>query len=299
MAERGKPLRCAFLTMNEVSPSAPDPDLAFAPLAELGWQCEWLNWRAGSVAWQEWDAIYPAAAYDYPQAAAAFLAMLEAIEQSSAVLVNPLSLIRWNLSKTYLRELQDAGIGIVPSRWHQGFAGCGLDAEAQCLAADRIVIKPVVSTNATDTYLLDTPVSADVNAEMARVFAARAFVIQPFVRGIQSAGEFSLFYFAGSFSHAIRKMPKPDDYRVQEEYGGYVAPYAPGEKLLAMAEQLMASLPTMPVYARCDYVPGNDGAYQLMELELIEPSLYLETDDGAATRFAAAFDNYVRARTGD
>lgn len=298
MAERSKPLRCAFLTMHEVSPGAPDPHPAFQPLTDLGWRCEWLNWRAEIVHWQDWDAVYPAATYDYPQDPTAFLELLTTIDASAAALVNPLALIRWNLSKTYLRELQAAGIAIVPSRWHQNFAGCDLDAEARVFAADRIVVKPVISTNATDTYLLGVPVSASDKAWMARVFASRAFVVQPFVARIQAEGEFSLFYFSATFSHAIRKMPGPDDYRVQEEHGGHVVPYSPDETLIGLAQQLMQALPVKPVYARCDYVPGNGGDYELMELELIEPSLYLETQEGAAARFAAAFDHYVRAGTG-
>ena len=279
--------------MEDTVGGQPSPDPAMAALARLGWRCEWHNWRSADVSWNDWDAVYVAATYDYPQRPEAFLALLGDIERSAAVLVNPLSLVEWNVDKAYLREIEQRGVAIVPGRWYSRAKDCDLDADGKRFGTDALVVKPAISTNATDTFLMRLPADESDHGRMAAVFADRDFVVQPFVEAIQREGEYSLFYFGGVYSHAIRKIPKASDYRVQEEHGGHVVSHRPSDALLAAADHLLSVLPAEPVYARCDYVQGANGDYQLMEVELIEPSLYLETNDMAAIRFAEAFNNYV------
>lgn len=283
--------RCAFLTMEETQGWSIDADLAFEPLAELGWQCEWLPWQSRNVDWDEWDAVYVAATWDYPEDPAGFLAVLEAVDRSAATLVNPLPLIRWNIPKTYLRELASGGAAIVPSRWYERYADCDLAADAREFGVDRLVVKPVISTNAADTYLVSLP---DPDVEMAATFADRPFVVQPFIREIQTEGEYSLFYMGGRFSHAIQKVPVSGDFRVQEEHGADIRPVHPPAETIAAADSIHRQLSPEPLYARCDFVRDEQGVFRVMELELIEPSLYLRMDLDAPCRFAEAFDHFVR-----
>ena len=132
-----------------------------------------------------------------------------------------------------------------------------------------------------------------LEGRLCEVFRKRPFVIQPFVASIVADGEFSLFYFNREFSHAIQKVPKPGDFRVQEEHGATITAVNPDADLLAAGERVMALVEPMPAYARADFVRAEDGRYMVMELELIEPSMYLRIDPQAPERFAQAFDQYV------
>ena len=129
---------------------------------------------------------------------------------------------------------------------------------------------------------------------LVQVFSGRSYFVQPYIEQIQHEGEYSLFFFAGEYSHAIVKRPKAGDFRVQEEHGAEIASVEPEAELVDVARELIALVDPQPVYVRADFVRGDDGQYLLMELELIEPALYFRTSAGAADRFAAAFDKSVR-----
>lgn len=155
---------------------------------------------------------------------------------------------------------------------------------------DKVVIKPTVGGNALDTFILTNPVPDDMLELLADRFTGRPFFVQPFIESIRDEGEYSLFFFNGEYSHAIVKTPKAGDFRVQEEHGAKITPTTPPEGMLDVAQRVFSHIEPLPVYGRGDWVRGPDGRFLLMELELIEPSLYLRTDSGAALRFARAFD---------
>jgi len=147
-------------------------------------------------------------------------------------------------------------------------------------------VKPVVSANADDTFVVDA--GGQEVPELAATFADRAWMLQPFVDSVLAEGEHSLFYFAGRYSHAVVKRPKAGDFRVQEEHGGHIAAEEPAGDLRAAADAVLAALDDTLLQARVDLVRLADGTPALMELELIEPSLYFRMDPGAAGRFADA-----------
>ena len=281
--------------MQETEGWSIDADLSFAPLADLGWRCEWMPWRTPGVDWDSWDAVYIAATWDYPEDPSAFLKVLESVDRSSAILVNDLELVRWNIPKTYLRDLERRGAAIVPSRWYRRMDDCDLGAEFDACGAEKIVVKPVVGANAQDTFLLQAPVATATKALLAETFADRPFIVQPFVGNIRTDGEYSLFYIGGAYSHAIRKVPKSNDFRVQEEHGADIRPSTPGPVLRETADRVVALIEPAPLYARCDFVRDSEGSFRVMELELVEPSLYLRMDADAPARFATAFDRHVEA----
>jgi hypothetical protein len=270
-----------------------DSDLSFGPMQSLGWSVETVPWKSADVDWDEYDAVYINTPWDYPDDPDAFLALLEAIDGSKAVLVNDIALVRWTMAKTYLRDLEMRGAAIVPSSWHDAFDRAMLPRFFDAHRTDRIIVKPVVSTNAHDTFLLQRSVSEVVVRKLEDTFASRPFVVQPFMENVQSEGEFSMLYFSKEFSHAILKTPKDGDFRVQEEHGARIVSAKPEAELLETASGLLELVRPMPVYARSDFVRGRDGRFLLMELELIEPSLYLRMDSAAPMRFARAFHAYV------
>lgn len=290
--------RCAYLTMENNDFWTIDADLAFPYMEMLGWQVKAVPWRNASCDWNKFDAVYVGTPWDYPEAPQQFMHLLQEIDESKAILVNDLALVRWTLTKIYLRDLEERGADIVPSLWFDDFAADQLTHAFDEFSVDTIIIKPVVSTNATDTYLLRRELLADVQANLQSTFRKRPFVVQPFIENIQSDGEYSLFYFDAKFSHGIRKVPKESDFRVQEEYGAEITSLDPEAALIAAGNRIFDLVEPTPVYARVDFVRSSGGRFLLMELELIEPSMYLRMNEKAPRRFAEAFDNHVKIVTG-
>lgn len=285
--------RCGYLTMENAEGWSIDAELGFPPMQAMGWTVDALPWRTEGVDWNLFDAVYIGTPWDYPDDPEHFMRVLESIDQSSAILVNDIALVYWTIPKSYLRDLEDRGASIVPSIWCDEFDVETLDAAFSQFCVDRIIVKPVISTNATDTFLLGRETFSNLVTQLCEKFADRPYVVQPFVENIQSEGEYSLFYFNNVFSHAIQKIPQPGDFRVQEEYGADVIATEPEAALLKTGNQVMQFVDPVPVYSRADFVRGPDGHFLLMELELIEPSMYLRMDAEAPRRFAEAFNEYV------
>ena len=280
--------KCAFLSMDSLANFFAYDDMAFAPLKAQGWLAEQVSWRKPDVDWSQYAVVVVRSTWDYQSDAAAFLACLEKIEASGARLENPLALIKWNISKDYLRDLQQQGINIVPTLWFDTFDLQQLQHGFQHFACDQLVIKPLISANADFTYRLTPQSLIVVQDQLHQEFANRPFMLQPFLPAIVAEGEYSLFYFAGNYSHAILKRPKSGDFRVQEEHGGELHSITPCDEMLTCARHALAALPADALYARIDLV-RHQAEFALMEIELIEPSLYFNMDPAAAQRFADAF----------
>jgi hypothetical protein len=283
------PRSCAFLTTDDLTGYVTDDGLALEPLAELGWAVTAVSWRRTDVDWSRFAAVVIRTTWDYHLDADAFLRALEAIDASGTCLANPLPLVRWNARKTYLRDLSSRGLPIVPTVWGTSLTEDDIPRLRDELGADEIVVKPVISATAYDTFRIGRRHGMDA----AAVFAGREYMAQPFVASIVDEGEVSLFYFGGKYSHAVRKTPRPDDFRVQEEHGGLIVPADPPAVLIALGHRCLAALDRPTLYARVDLVRLPTGGHALMELELVEPSLYFRMDPGAAGRFARALEAWV------
>lgn len=217
-----------------------------------------------------------------------------AVGVSNARLQNDLQTVRWNIHKTYLRDLRDRGLHIVPTRWLDRLDAERLSGLFGEFSSRRIVVKPVVGANADDTFLLDAHATGAAQAAALATFSQRELMAQPFVESIVSTGEYSLFYFGGQYSHSIVKTPKSYDFRVQEEHGGIIRSVQPDDDLVAAAGRVTSVLDRPTLYARVDLVRLPDGCPALMELELIEPSLYFPFDQQAPERFADAVVRLMR-----
>lgn len=280
---------CAFLTTEPLDASVVYDHLAVAPLVARGWTVDTVPWRSGAD-WDAYDVVVVRSPWDYQDAPDAFLDVLAAIDGSSARLENPLAVMCWNLRKTYLRELADAGVPIVPTRWADGLTAASLaDAFAAWDAAE-VVAKPVVSAGAEGTFRLGPDPGAWTAALMS--LATRACMIQPFLPSVVDEGEWSVFAFDGAVSHTILKTPEAGDFRVQEEHGGRIRAATPDADLLAITDAALTAIPHPEplLYARVDAVRLPDGSLAIIELELIEPSLYFPWAPGSAERFAEALD---------
>lgn len=176
----------------------------------------------------------------------------------------------------------------MPTLWDETYTADNLVRWRDTLGTDEMIIKPSISATAADTYRLRA-----FDEELVPVFSEREFLVQPFMHSIIDEGEVSLFYFNGTYSHAIVKRPKPADFRVQEEHGGEISAIVPEPSMRSRAADVLDHIDGDLLYARVDLVRNESGEFALMELELIEPSLYLRMDAAAPSRFAAAIADRI------
>jgi glutathione synthase/RimK-type ligase-like ATP-grasp enzyme len=224
------------------------------------------------------DLVLPLFAWGYQRDVASWYALLDRLERDGLPVVNPVSVLRWNSDKAYLAELGAAGVAVVPTVEVAALDAASLADARAVLGTEEIVIKPAISGGADGTHRIvpGAPVPADAIGQRR--------LVQPLMPGILSEGEYSLFFFAGRFSHAIVKRPAAGDFRVQEQFGGRETAWDANSEALALAAAALAAAPAPPVYARVDMVGDAAGRLHIMELELIEPSLFLHfaPDKGAA-----------------
>jgi glutathione synthase/RimK-type ligase-like ATP-grasp enzyme len=202
--------------------------------------------------------------------------------QSEGVrLANPPAVLRWNADKAYLAEFAAAGAPVVPTRFVERLDEAALHAAAASFGTEALIAKPRISASAFQTIRWSPGTALAGGPD-------RAAILQPFLPDIEIGGELSLIYLGGAFSHAIRKRPQPGDFRVQPEYDGIITPHDPLPDEVGAAEAALRAADADLLYARVDLVRGLDGAPALMEIELVEPDLYLEHHPGAPGAFARA-----------
>lgn len=284
---------CAFLTLQEPGEFVIDDELAVGPLERLGWRVSVLSWRQEAIPWNTFDLVVIRSTWDYWNDVPGFLDVLAQINRQTR-LANSLDVVHWNLAKSYLRDLEGKGVGVVATLWLDELRAEDLADYADRLGVERMVVKPVIGANGEDAYRLDRREDPRRLRRIAARFEGRACMLQPFMEHVLTEGEYSLFYFGGTFSHAILKVPAAGEFRSQEERGADIRGVVPEERLRSRAERALAAVSPTPLYARIDLVRNAGSDFEVMELELIEPSLYLRMDPGAPARFAQAVDAWFR-----
>lgn len=283
--------RVALATYAGLPALAADDRPLLALLPRHGVTAEPVVWDAAGVAWARYDAVVVRSCWDYHLRPGAFLDWVAAVERAGVPLCNPPSALRWNADKRYLRALADAGVPTVPTRWIEpGDAASPGGTLARLLEEtgwDEVVVKPTVSASAHGTWRTSRARAGTDGARFRALAAGGPLMLQPFVAAVTTAGEWSLVFLGGRYSHAVLKRPRPGDFRVQHEHGGRAEPAAPDAATVAAAARALSHVPGGCLYARVDGCVV-DGVFQLMELEVLEPSLFLATSPGAAERFAEA-----------
>lgn len=280
--------RICFLSMDDLGWYVADDDLAIPHLTEFGFEVETLSWRQTARKWNDFDLVVIRTPWDYQSSPNKFLSVLADIERATR-LENPLDIVRWNLDKRYLREMSQRGCRVVPTIWDAAYSRSEFEGWLAILRTQEVIVKPTVSATAEHTYRLK-----QYDPALESVFAERSFLVQPFMQNIVDEGEYSLFYFNGKYSHAINKSPKPADFRVQEEHGGIITEIEPSEAICSAGKKALDLIGRDLLYARVDLVRDGEDNFRLMELELIEPALYLRMNDGAPEQFARAIDSLLR-----
>ena len=282
--------------MSRICILTPDPayEENWQPVADryaalLGLEVDFRCWHdAGDLGVGDlggYALVLPLLAWGYHRAAARWFAALDAWEDAGVRFANPVATLRWNTNKDYLFDLEAAGVPTVPTRLTHALTRDDIEAARAAFGVETLIIKPSISGGADATFRLepgDAIPFAVLETEM---------LIQPMMRSIETEGEYSLFYFGGQYSHAILKRPKSGDFRVQEQFGGGEVVCAPPSAARELADAALSAAPPGNSYARVDMLRGDAGGFVLIELELIEPSLFLEhASDGGA-----AFVNAVHA----
>lgn len=287
--------RCAFLTTDQLEDFFVYDHLVKPHLEDLGWQVDEVSWHDEGHDYNQYDVVVVRSTWDYQSFPNKFVKVLESIEQSIATLENPYQLLLWNFSKDYLRDLEDSGVPILPTIWLEEFDSKLIQQAFSHFDTAEIIIKPWVSANADFTYRLTEEGFIFEQQSIKEALADKAIMVQKFEKTILDAGEFSLFYFGEHYSHAINKRPAADDFRVQEEHGGQLLSIEPSKEMLALAEKTIASLPHKPLYGRVDMLETSKGL-AIIEVELIEPSLYFNMDSESARRFAKELHQQYQMR---
>jgi len=253
-------------------------------LGARGCEAASVLWDQHGVVWDSFDLCLVRSTWNYHDKHAEFLAWAQGVEEATR-LQNPANLITWNSEKTYLRELAAAGVRTVPTVWVEPGAAIEIDVVLQERGWKQAVIKPVVDLGARNLRRVKAGTGEAGNALEATRTRHEAMV-QPFLPSLEEQGELSLIYLGGKLSHAVRKRPAPGDFRVQSIWGGTATPERPDPQHVEVAEQALAHLAEPPLYARIDLVNDLEAKPALIELELIEPNLYLQTDPSAAEHLA-------------
>lgn len=281
----------AILTMDSLEGFFAYDDLLIAPFQARGIDVSMVSWRDTAQDWNRYDAVIIRSPWDYQDDCDLFLEVLANIEASDARLFNSRDIVQWNADKRYLLDLEDQGVQLIPTLWGCGEVASDLVQAQQRWPQQELIIKPCVSANADDTFRLPaSSVATQQLSDLAQCFGTqRHYMIQPFVRSIVEHGEYSLFYFADQFSHCIQKCPADGDFRVQEEHGGRFFATQPPAAVATLARQALAAVQETLLYARIDIALLDDGTPALMEMELIEPSLYFGVDEQSPERFVKAY----------
>lgn len=264
-------------------------------LAEHGLGAERVDWADPTVDWSRYHAAVFRTTWDYFVRFDEFTAWLKRVERITP-LINAPETIWWNLDKHYLADLDARGVAAVPSVYLERGDARTLGDLLRETGWPEAVIKPCVSGAARNTYRVNASNAAEVEQALAPFRAVDAFMFQPFVADIVTGGELTLVVIDGMVTHGVRKVPKAGDFRVQDDHGGSWTEYVPSDEEIAFAERAVAACTPRPLYARADLVRGPDGTLQLMELELIEPELWLRTHPAAAQRMARAIAQSVHGR---
>jgi glutathione synthase/RimK-type ligase-like ATP-grasp enzyme len=239
-------------------------------------------WTDPSVDWSAYDAVLLRSVWNYHLRYDEFTEWLAQLDKAGVPVLNDSGLVRWNGDKRYLLELRERGVAIVPS---QVAAGECLREVVAGLNGQDIVIKPTVGAGASNT-IRGVAGSAELNQAMNELPDA-VYLVQPFQPEIQTDGELSVIFIDGEYSHAIVQRPVAGDYRVQMMFGGVASSVDPSPAVLESARAVLTAVGSQPLYARVDGVVVN-GRFLLMELELIEPYLFLPESPDAARKLVAA-----------
>jgi len=245
------------------------------------------DWADPKFDWSEVRTVLFRETWDYFHRISEFSTWLDATAFKTGM-INPSSLIRWNLDKHYLNDLADRGVNVCTTRFIEAGEEITLAELQDQEDLQDFVLKPAISGGGRHTYRIRSDQVLKHENVFRELASTEAMMIQPFQTNVLKKGEVAYMVFGGNYSHAILKLAKQGEFRVQDDFGGSVEIYDPSEEEIAFAQNVVARIDPMPAYARVDVSWDNNGDLVVMELELIEPELWFRFKPEAAGKFAEA-----------
>lgn len=276
--------RIAFVTCS-TKPDFADDDLETVKLLKQhGISVQPIPWDSHQPDWQSFDKVIVRSCWNYHLHPDKFSMWLNKLEAQRVNLFNPVSVIRWNLHKKYLQILSQQGVPLPPTSWLTKGTSLNLASFMEGQHWHKVVVKPAISATAHNTFVTALSEAAHHQADFNTLLLKSDLLVQKFMDEVQQEGEWSLIYFNKKFSHAVLKKPAKNDFRVQDNFGGTSNFQDPPQFILHQAEKILSLIDEPLLYARVDGIISND-QFLLMELELIEPVLFLAHREKAADKF--------------
>ena len=285
-------MKIALATCTSVPAWEKDDQPLHRALAEQGVDCAHAAWEDPTVDWAAFDGVLVRTTWNYQDHIAAFEHWIDHVGERTR-LFNPAPVLAWSVRKTYLRDLEEGGVPVVPTVWLER----GTSPEV-ALAFDgpRGFLKPVVGATARETlrFANDAAGRAAASAHLERLLPAEDLMLQPYLPSVEEEGEVSAIVIDGEPTHAVRKVPVAGDYRVQDDFGAHDEPFEFEPADLALVRRALDvvaarfELSDPLLYARADFLRDESGRLVLTELELVEPSLFFRHGAHAAERLARA-----------
>jgi hypothetical protein len=244
-------------------------------------------WNDPNVDWKLYDLAIIKSPWDYFDLIYDFYAWIDLMDSYNIRLLNSSSILRWNADKHYLKDIKEAGLKITPTLYLSRNDTINLNDYFEMFNVGKLIVKPAVSGGAKNTFKITPPLAEEYTDKINTLLQDEDFIVQPFLQEIEEAGEWSFIFFNGVFSHAILKKAAIGDFRVQSTFGGTVNAENPPQQLIDSAKAYVILFAKKCLYARVDAVI-IDSELVLMELELIEPYLFLDTN-------CNSFENYYQA----
>ena len=262
-------------------------------LARRGVEFERPVWNDAGVDWSRYLACLIRTTWDYQEQRDAFVAWAQRVSRETR-LFNPVDIVRWNTHKSYLRDLERRGVEITPTVWLERGAQVDLktilDARRWC----RAFLTPAIGAAARGTFRFDATAAgiAQAEAHLHRLLPSEAMLLQPYLDRVETDGELSAIFFDGKFSHGVRKIPVPGDYRVQDDFGASDEPARLSDAEVALAQRCLAAVrpdtSRSLLYARADFLRDETGRLLPRELELVGPALFFRPSHHPARRWLVA-----------
>jgi glutathione synthase/RimK-type ligase-like ATP-grasp enzyme len=256
-------------------------------LTELGISHEIAIWSDPDVKWESFSCLLIKSVWDYFDYYPEFLDWMERMKLLNIPVWNSLDTILWNSSKEYLLEIESRGFPVISGLILEAESKPDLNLIRAKIHSETVVVKPLVSGGAKNTLKIQLSEWDNYTQKLEELLQEEDFLVQPFVPEVAEVGEYSLLFFNGKFSHAVLKTPAKSDFRVQHYFGGTIQVIDPTPEMLDSCQKLMDTFAPDTLYGRVDGVE-IDGVFHLMELELIEPYLFLALSEKAIPNYKAA-----------
>lgn len=270
-----------------------------AAFRDLGAKIAKPIWDDDAIDWSTFDACLIRTTWDYSQRRETFVAWADRVATCTRLFNSP-TIVRWNTDKRYLRELETKGVPAIPTIWIARGGECDIASALAAKSWRRGFLKPVVGASSSGTLRFSTD-DAGLQAAQAHLdqwMPTHDMMLQPYYDSVEIEGEYSVIFVEGEPTHAVRKVPVPGDYRVQDDYGAHDEPASLTDDDIRVASAAVAAVGQSLLYARADFLRCPDGLLRMNELELVEPSLFFRHGADAAERLARAMIERVNHDNG-